>query len=299
MTRYGLYEDGEFASIAPDTDTGCCYIVGGPDAGTAFINGSCGDCPQTGNCLLVGGGPVKCRLDNYSADSTQCALEGISPITSADGKKRTCDPNSLPGGSQYDQLIRNYCLQSNNLITDNRCVAYCTNNDCTQDVLSVCKGQNLNTDGCKQLCFAGNTKYDCSVNLTNYCQETANQNKDVCACFLPSSVYETYYTSLLGKALSQDKVQALIDQIETLPQCSYPKCSTGNLKPRVTTTCPPQSICINSAVVEGNNISFNGNINFQQQCESLIGGNPIPVTGLNWPLIILIIFIILLIIIIV
>lgn len=295
------YDNGEFESIAPDSFTGCCYIDGGPNWGTAFINGACAGCPQLDDCLFAGGGPVRCRLTNYSADNTQCALQGISPITSADGKKRTCNPDALPGGSQYDQIVRNYCLQGNNLITDNRCVAFCTNNDCTQDVLSACKGNNLNTDGCKQLCFAGNTKYDCSVNLTNYCQDPANQKKDVCSCFLPASVYEQYYTSLLGTALPQDKVQALINQIETLPECSYPPCSTGNFKPRVVTQCPEQAICINSAVVEGNNVNFNGSISFQQQCQSLIGtgGNPTPppVEGTNWLLVILIIGIILLVII--
>lgn len=270
------YRNGEFTPIAPVNlpESPCCVIGGGPNFGVEFVNGGrpCSGCPSgnSGNCIAQSGAPVNCRLTRYLADPTRCAFEGRSPQTGPDGLLFTCDPDWLPGGSQNSALRRQFCSDPNNLLNDERCQLFCNQNDCTDLVLSTCRGNNLDSEGCRNLCFSSQTPYDCSQNLTQYCQDPANHDKNICQCFLPTNVYRDFYLSSLNALPDSTRTQ-LINQLVTLPTCSYPSCATSNLRPRNEPPCPPQAICIENIDFNAQGVTFKGDVVFNQNCKNILG----------------------------
>lgn len=264
------YQNGEFEALPPDRSSGCCYIGGGSNYGIEYVGGTCAGCPELGLCLSnVGSGPVRCRQIAFNADPTQCAFTGVNPQL-RDGKYFTCDPKYLPGGSENVNTKRAYCAQSNNFFQDPRCTEFCQSNDCTTIVNAHCQGDQLTTDTCKRMCFSSETGYDCDLQLREYCSLPQNEKEPVCQCFLPTEVYDRYYTDLFGNQV--ENAQAVINQVNKLPTCSFTGCSTSNFKPRNPPQCPTQAVCVNSIQFNSQGeIVFKGDANFQQTCRQELG----------------------------
>jgi hypothetical protein len=160
----------------------------------------------------------------------------------------------------------------NNLVNDPRCFEFCTEHpeECVALVNTKCVSENLDTEACKKFCFSSQTSYDCTTQLLDHCTVEQNQGQDICACFLPTEVYDQYYEDLFGGKASN--AQSVINQINKLPSCSYGPCSAGQFKPRIQQVCPPQAICVQSIEITADGqIYFKGDPNFQQNCEILLG----------------------------
>jgi hypothetical protein len=153
-----------------------------------------------------------------------------------------------------------------NFFTDPRCVAFCTEeNACTDLVNELCVGTALETDSCRFLCFSNSTTYDCGQQLLTYCHNPLNSTSEICPCFQTTAFYQQYYLSLFGDQVG--KAQAVINQITTLPYCSYVPCSTSQFLPRTRQACPIQAICVNSIRFDSNgNLTFEGDAAFNQSC---------------------------------
>ena len=113
------------------------------------------------------------------------------------------------------------------------------------------------------MCFHGGANgqptYDCDNALINYCKAEANQGKDICQCFLPSSVYEKYYSSILPGVPA-----SVISQLNTQPTCNYPTCSTQPYQPKERPECPAQ--CIMYANVDNQGKIISGGDLINQNC---------------------------------
>lgn len=187
----------------------------------------------------------------------------------ADNLRVTCDPAWLSGEGR-NSLIRQYCSNGTNFLTDPRCTQFCTENDCTALVLQHCVEDRLLYDSCRFLCFSSQTDYDCRIALTTFCSEPANQAAEVCPCFLPTPVYDAYYRELFGE--QAQNANLVISQINTLPHCSYIPCATSIYLPRDPRPCPDQAICVQKIELNADgDIIFNGPPQFQEDCRIYMG----------------------------
>ncbi len=316
------YFSGEWKALPPKTVTNCCYISAGDNKGVEFLPpGSCSGCSCEGcdgGCLFKGigepmevpvllppSGPIQCQLVKYMADPIECAFTGtnpqlkkgetrevktpLGPITVKDPDVLlSCDPEVLPGGAKNVATIKNFCAIGTNFINDPRCFAFCTKekNDCTDLVNTYCVEDALNLETCKKYCFSSQTNYDCGVQLASHCANEINRSTDLCNCFLPTEVYETYYAGILGEKASN--VTEVIAALNKVPYCSYTPCAGSTFKPRNIQPCPDQAICYNNIQFNADGeIYFDGDLNFRQSCEQVFGNgtyasNPPPTSFPIW-----------------
>ncbi len=293
------YFSGEWKALPVKNLTDCCYVLAGDNHGVKFIaHGGLAPCSGcdcdgcAGGCLAkLSGGPIQCQLVKYMADPVECAFTGTNPQVQV-GKTRqvkepltgriitvkdpdvllTCDPEVLPGGAKNTITKKNFCAIGNNFINDPRCFAFCTKekNDCTDLVNTYCVEDALNLETCKKYCFSSQTNYDCGVQLASHCANEINRSTDLCNCFLPTEVYETYYAGILGGKASN--VNEVIASLNKVPYCSYTPCAGSTFKPRNIQPCPDQAICYNNIEFNADGeIYFGGDLDFRQSCEQIFG----------------------------
>lgn len=123
---------------------------------------------------------------------------------------------------------------------DTRCIT-----PTIEDKAKYCSEQTdiLRNQNCIQWCQSNQGK--CDVALLNACNKRENQQNQLCACFLPSKVYETMSNRLI--ALGQPPIMR--------PSCTYARCAQSPMQP-AGTVCPN----INNVICELN-IDNNGTIN--------------------------------------
>ena len=221
------------------------------------------------------------------------------------GLLRTCDPDWYDPNNEINKEIkREYCATA--LLSDPLCKSFCAQfpdqctslitqrcntadalsdgicNDlcntkpsnsnvegaCSRVIANACSGNDLNNPTCQKLCFDYTTNYDCKNQLTEYCSKPENQDKPLCACFLPPNNYQTFYGRLFAGVADPAIAYSLQSQAQALPQCSYPPCSTQErFKPRVVEMCPSQQTCVAQITNTAGVIDFQGNQTIRQDCK--------------------------------
>jgi len=154
----------------------------------------------------------------------------------------------------------NYCAEqakNNKFDTDEKCMNFCASNNCQEAIDVYCKGTNLETDYCKKRCSS--SAYDCDTNLQEYCSSVPKSN--LCPCFQDSSVYKKYYDDFMEKA---EKNNIVISEINKLPYCSYPACSSSLFIPKDRQSCPSQ--CFQNVFIDSENNIVTDKINISQNC---------------------------------
>ncbi len=119
------------------------------------------------------------------------------------------------------------------------------NDKCDADVPILCK-TNLTHPTCKLYCR--NNLNNCAANiLPQYCSSIPNimttgteDQKDLCACYMGSSYYQTFYDGLYTKWNINEGI------LPRIPSCTYPPCAQSTYKQAQ--ACPSISVCFQQAI---------------------------------------------------
>jgi hypothetical protein len=173
----------------------------------------------------------------------------------------------------YNTIMKGWCGKPSgstiNAFSKQDCIEWCTNNptECTALKSIHCRGENLNTGFC--LGFCGSTPgYVCEDNIQEYCNSISDNavklTKPICGCFMGSDFYSKYFNGI------KKAFPGLSELFSNLPQCSFPNCSTSQVKPRSfeTNPCPDISACIQYAEVN-NSGTITGDINITQSSDCI------------------------------
>jgi len=126
---------------------------------------------------------------------------------------------------ECDEIKKQYCT-SDKIISNDKCLTYCNENDCTDT-------------------------------LTNYCKNLTDDTANICGCFKPDTFYNTYISDL--KNIFENIPN------DTKGECLYQKCVNSKIPPKNCTTSLKnciKSININNQgnITNKNNISIDANI---------------------------------------
>lgn len=240
--------------------------------------------------MSVDPGTVQCCAADQPAAWVDCRGSNLTPTSAAcqdameqycDGKKFFDIQNNVKcndfcassiGAVFCKNVKASYCAEqakNNKFGTDEQCKDFCAQNNCKEAIDAYCKGKNLDTPYCRSRC---SSNYNCDINLKDYCScaqdigltkdECSNvQKSDLCPCFQDPSVYQAYYDNFMAEA---EKNNIVISEINALPYCSYPACSSSLFIPKERQTCPAQ--CFQNVFIDSEGNIVADKINISQNC---------------------------------
>lgn len=177
---------------------------------------------------------------------------------------------------RFMDCILQYSKDPKNI--DDACIPYIDNNTFSRDVVDYCSVHYENDTRCSQYC--NQTNIDCNNIMNAYCAtkyggKTCIVDKDcgdagtcksgkcvidpnndrTCGCFLPKSVYDTYFASMSANIPTWNIPQ---DQV-----CYFPPCTESNVKPKrnVQAVCPNINQCVSMIKIDVNGNVDNSTIN--------------------------------------
>ncbi len=262
-----------------DITNDCTYkVLGSPIGGKRLkCRSNKNYCSQADSCCTMGRTPsgyVGCDKKFVPSNATNCqqVMQDYCQNDKlfSDDFPRCNDFCTTIGKTWCDQQKLAYCAnqaKNGTFDTDLYCKDHCRKYQCTTAVDTYCQGENLESEFCKDMCFvpSGETEssYNCETHLQEYCAEVENQEKDICKCFLPTTVYTEYYDKFKEALPAASK--ALFNQMNQKPYCSYPDCATqSTYLPKQRETCPAQ--CFQTAFLDNSGKIVIGGDMIDQEC---------------------------------
>lgn len=148
---------------------------------------------------------------------------------------------------------------------------------------------------CQTLCFETHYATDCTGGLVNICASSQTDENGVpyasypfCQCYLSKQFYANFYAteyypgldSIENLNVRDELAQNLVQNLITLPYCTYPPCANSFYKPRNilnqdnSVTCPDDVVCLATVNIDvSGGATFNANnvdIDQQTTCQTYI-----------------------------
>jgi hypothetical protein len=144
--------------------------------------------------------------------------EGEQNIFSHKGCGKLCDGESQDIDDKWCKNIRlEYCLKNDKNMLTNECYDFCKNNpDLCDEYLGGQKGM------CNRLNIKTSEELDKLVDGTKY------KFSDWCGCMMTRQFYDEYKEQMYKEF--SDLGYSIEEQVDSLPECMYPKCKGGAIQ---------------------------------------------------------------------
>jgi len=143
-------------------------------------------------CCSIMGSSGTYKRTKYGADPVQCCLQSASMIGN-----QTCDPQyRVPTSTACYDAIKAYCIQGDNLFSQNVCQSWCSSNptECQSYKESYCnQNANVSSSYCQTWCM--DNMGSCDNSMDWWCAQSANQKDPKCSC-INSDLIQYQYNPL-------------------------------------------------------------------------------------------------------